>query len=817
MRINSLELTNFRQHASSRLEFDTGLTGIVGPNGAGKSTVLEAIAWAIYGQPAARGTRDSIRFIQAPPRSSVRVELDFELGGHRYRVVRGLSNAELYLDGGNEPIATSLSAVTGLLERRLGLSRTEFFQTYFTGQKELNVMSAMGPSERAQFLSRVLGYEKLRVAQDAVRDRRRLLTAELTGVRAAMPDVDAVTRGLNDASARRVEAERGLAAAEDAHRRAAQRLAEIGPGWAEAQRARERHAELTGELRVAESELAAHERDHDRLTGELQSTGAAREELTRLSTELAPLAAFAAEYARLEELAREEGKRATLTESSRALADELALRRDRRTRIAGAPQAEEAVTVALEAKRREVEDALGRIEGMRTAWVRDTQEAETKRDALRAQYAELKKQRDRVMELGEDGACPTCTRKLGENFRTVLDQLDEQMETITVDGRYFGTRLVQLEQIPPELQRVEELRRERAREAGELERQLARVQSEVQELSQLQRELARKEQQYEQWSRELAAIPGGYDEGRHKALEKDIDRLAPLNEQATRLSTLLEREPGLLADLARVRAGIDALRSRVLDLASARTALRFSEQDYAQVRDLQERTAAASRAAEVALAAATGELRAAQRDADAAAKAVADLQRARDMEQALLRDKRLHEELDRAYTDLRTDLNHALRPELSELASAFLAELTGHRYSELELDDQYNIVVLEDGRPKPVISGGEEDLTNLALRLAISQMIAERTGQRLTLLVLDEVFGSLDEWRQLNVVELLRSLQDRFEQVILITHVNVVRGLAHEIRLEYDEESGSTVVRAASASADPEELGHLLEGAGADA
>src|SRR5690242_21111958 len=54
------------------------------------------------------------------------------------------------------------SGVTELLRRRLGMSLDEFFNTYFTGQKELSVMAAMGPSERAQFLSRVLGYEKLR-------------------------------------------------------------------------------------------------------------------------------------------------------------------------------------------------------------------------------------------------------------------------------------------------------------------------------------------------------------------------------------------------------------------------------------------------------------------------------------------------------------------------------------------------------------------------------------------------------------------------------------------------------------------------------
>ena len=89
MRLVSLRLQNFRQHADSRIEFDDGLTGIIGPNGSGKTTILEGIAWALYGNAAARGTRDSIRFSRAAPRSSVRVELEFDLAGHRYRIARG--------------------------------------------------------------------------------------------------------------------------------------------------------------------------------------------------------------------------------------------------------------------------------------------------------------------------------------------------------------------------------------------------------------------------------------------------------------------------------------------------------------------------------------------------------------------------------------------------------------------------------------------------------------------------------------------------------------------------------------------------------
>jgi exonuclease SbcC len=156
----------------------------------------------------------------------------------------------------------------------------------------------------------------------------------------------------------------------------------------------------------------------------------------------------------------------------------------------------------------------------------------------------------------------------------------------------------------------------------------------------------------------------------------------------------------------------------------------------------------------------------------------------------------LHQELDRALTDLRTDLNATLRPDLSDLASGFLRDLTNGRYTDLELDEDYGATLLDDGDPKAVISGGEEDIANLALRLAISQMIAERAGQPLSLLVLDEIFGSLDEDRRAAVVDLLRSLADRFPQVILITHVESVReGFDRVVRVGFDLAKGVATVR----------------------
>nr|MBA3317399.1 SMC family ATPase [Gemmatimonadales bacterium] len=188
MQIDRVHLRNFRQHENTALEFGTGLTGIIGPNGAGKTTILEAIAWAMYGMPAARGSRDTIRRRGAGPRDRVEVELDFTLGAHRYRVVRSLGGAQLHQDGDPSPIANSLGSVTERVTRLLGMTREEFFNTYFTGQKELAVMAAMSAPERAQFLSRVLGYDRIRAAQERLKDRRSALRARLDALRSSLGD-----------------------------------------------------------------------------------------------------------------------------------------------------------------------------------------------------------------------------------------------------------------------------------------------------------------------------------------------------------------------------------------------------------------------------------------------------------------------------------------------------------------------------------------------------------------------------------------------------------------------------------------------------
>ncbi|HZJ01124.1 MAG TPA: SMC family ATPase [Gemmatimonadaceae bacterium] len=794
MKLKALRLTNFRQHISTEIQFESGLTGIIGPNGAGKTTILEAIAFALYAY--GRSTREQMLSIAATGRQTMKVELEFELGRHIYRVVRGRTSADLYVDGEETALATTPSAVTERLQKLLGMSRDEFFRTYFTGQKELALMAAMAASERARFLSKVLGYEKLRFAQDMISDRRRTLSAEISGLRAGMPDPEAVERAVVAARERVEQATSTSQSAEHRHSLANAALNAIAPRWELAQKNRDKVLAIASEITLHEREEAAIRRELERVAAEISTITASRDELSRLQRSLEPLGELRDELSILDEMYREEGRRKTLVEGETALREEIDRLRARHTVIEKAPAQEEEVTLELEKKRDELELAQGDLEARRTEWVRDRQDADTKLRDLRKQYVEVQEQRERVISLGADGACPTCSRKLGENLEKVVEHLTETIETLRVDGAYYKSRFEQLSEMPANVKELDEKRRALTAETGALERKLARVQLQVQELTALTRDLAVKERRLEQMQRDIAVIARGFDASRYDFVKAEIANLNPLSDRAARLGALLEREPALLAQQREYTVAVSNTESTLGTLRVRHRQMSFAIADHDKLKADYERCFADARSAELDAITAGGNLRNAKEAFD---KSVIASEESRALQATVAereQERRLHEELDRAFNDMRAQLNAELRPELSELATTFLRELVDSRTAEIELDERYNISVLEDGIAKPVLSGGEEDLANLVLRLAVSQMIAERSGQAFSLLVLDEVFGSLDETRRFNVLDLLRALGDRFEQVILITHIESVReGLDQVISVRYDPSLAASVVQ----------------------
>lgn len=795
MRLLSLRMQNFRQHADTRLSFEGGLTGIIGPNGSGKSTILEAIAWALYGNPAARGTRDSIRFSRAGARAAVRVELAFELAGHRYQVVRGLTSAECFLDGGETPVANTITGVTELLQRRIGMTRSEFFHTYFTGQKELDVMAALGPAERARFLSRVLGYDRISGAQEIARERRRALLAEINGLKQGMPDADAIWRMVADAETRLAAARTQAGESERSRESTAARLAMLTPRWRDAQLLRERGQQLHADLRVAEHDALSLARDVERLERELAEIRSAQRELAPIMAAVAPLGALRAELAVLETLAAAEARRQGVLERVKALAEEEAKLADRAAKLESAPALELEAQAQLTQLRQQMATADHAMNAERTAWARDRQEAETRLESLRTQYTEFSQQKATLEGLGEESPCPTCGRPLGVSFRGVLDLLGEQLETVRIDGNYYRQRVDQLTKVPAAIEAMDEQRRVAQQEIAIVERRLARIQAALAEVGTIGDQRQQLAVRLREATRQLAQLPDGYEEPRHRARRDEVARLQDLETRAARYSAMVDREAPTTVERTRVLTARESARSRVLELETQRAAVNMDDVAYAAMRDAHDRAAAESRRAELDAVSATGEVARAGAALESADTGRRELARLQGTLETLETDKRLHDELDRALTDLRTDLNFQLRPELAEIASRFLDALTDGRYSALEFDEDYRVLVLEEGLPKPVISGGEEDLCNLVLRLAISQMIAERAGQAFSLLVLDEVFGSLDDARRANVVELLRRLNDRFEQVIVITHIEQVReGLDRVLLVRFDEERGCSIV-----------------------
>jgi DNA repair protein SbcC/Rad50 len=675
------------------------------------------------------------------------------------------------------------------------MSRREFFNTYFTGQKELQFLAAMGPTERGRFLSTVLGYERLRVAQERARVRRNELRHEIEGLRAGMEDLEEIR------AARRVAAEgvdrvrEALAEAETERASAAVRLAELAPRWAESQTARERHRELTHAAEAAERDREAAGREVARTETELERISAAALELADLREQLVPLPSVTEECERLSRLARLHERRTAMREQLAALEEEIRSATDRLARLEQAPELLVRYARELEELRAEHRARVAEREERRTAWLRDRQDAETKLQAYRERGAELQEQVEQIRAAGPEGKCPTCERALGKDFGRVLGELDDQWALVVQDGKWWRSRREQLEAKPEEVAALEARVAELDRALEEKARKHTRCEAAVQELQTLRGEQAKRRERREALARELEAIPAGYDADRHREAEQRLRALRALETRAARLEEVTSRRERWERDRAETQAREAAAAARGAEAAAAREALGFSEAAFTALRAEVEAAAERNRRAELRATEQRGALATAEQAATAAARAEESyLERARTVAEREA-ELRHHNELDLAFAELRSELNAQVRPELSEIASLFLAQLTDGRYTSLEIDGGYNIMVLDEGEEKPVISGGEEDVANLVLRLSLSQMIAERAGHPLSLLILDEVFGSLDVARRDNVVQLLRHLEDRFEQVILITHIEGIReNLDQVLRVEFDERTGAAVV-----------------------
>ena len=778
MKLISLSLENFRQHLDTSIDFADGVTGIIGPNGSGKTTILEAVAWALYGAPALREKNDTVRSSASEGGAKVSVVLTFELGGSIYKITRGLSgsgasgSAVLQIDG--KPSRSGMSEVSSAVTRILGMDYQAFFTSFFTGQKQLEFMANLEGRDRAIAISRMLGFDRITKARESANEDRKGLRREIEGIEAALADPEEITQRKNQAAVRLRAAQKEVQQAKAVYDKAAALVEKLKPLKDLEEQKAKRNQELGRRLELDTADLERSQKRSSQVTTEIQELGAKRREFDELKATANKHKDYLEQLKGLDQLQKHESERQRLTGQISALKTDLKQFETRLRHLADSQDKH----LRAEAALREVEELLAKTDGdlqsARETRIEREKALEASLSQLRAQREQLAAKRDQIASAGVDGQCPTCERPLGEEIAVVLYNFDSQIEHIDQQTESTRTQKQEIANLQAQAQSLVAAKEKLARQVEELRAEKNAADGLLAECDRIQKDIAAKTGQMEELRAALERLPKGYDQARHQELRELKDSLRPVYERGAALKAELEREPRLNQEASELSAHIAQTTSQLSQTSQALEELAFSEEAHDKC--LTEFAAAdAQRSqAQLDLTRLNGEL--------ATAKAL--LQTAEEQEKFYAsrlaeleakRSERLHlQSVAEAFDSLRAELNDRVRPELECTASELLALITDGRYNVLEIDDNYKPTIRDDGELKPVISGGEQDVVNLALRLAISQMIAQRSGQSLSLLVLDEVFGSLDETTRSNVVALLQNLKNRFEQIVLITHIESI-------------------------------------------
>lgn len=119
----------------------------------------------------------------------------------------------------------------------------------------------------------------------------------------------------------------------------------------------------------------------------------------------------------------------------------------------------------------------------------------------------------------------------------------------------------------------------------------------------------------------------------------------------------------------------------------------------------------------------------------------------------------------RRIQELKVKVKTFLLPSLNTVASVFLSRMTGGARHDVEVSDSFEITI--DGQPINTLSGSGKAVANLAIRIALGQILTNRT---FSVFLADEVDASMDDERAQYTAEALRRLTDLVGQVVLVTH-----------------------------------------------
>lgn len=806
MRISYLELKNYRRFKELRLQFPDGVVGILGLNGVGKSTIIEAVAWALFGNvdEVVRTSREGVRRAGAATSDSCLAILEFELGGTEYRIVREMGGRSLamraelrtkdaVLAEGDRPVRT-------MVEKLIGMDHKSFFTSVFARQKELNALQSVTAGERKKVILRMLRIDAIDDVIADVRSDLRDRESRIEGAQRTLLTEDGrerdkvIAERLPELERAAERAAKELESAEDVEKRAS----------AEAEAAKKRRDELSKDAEAygaAASSLGAARAKISELRNREKSIVTrleeARKKLARLPELESNEKRFEAVTAEKEELEKERKKSETVRLMSlEIVSDEKEeVRRSKELEVAkiATAGAEE-----MASKVQETERMMSECHASKTDVSRRL--GELKARAREREEAALKERRklEEIKAAGRDGVCPTCERALGDAYGLTVEKLEEKA---AVAEKEASQTLQEAKALEAELNalasREEALRKRKAT----IDQQMTRLRQAEASYEEKKTELSRLRERLSERRRALEAIgPVRFDEGQYQKIRSDYEVSRKLHEELIALRTVAHQAQNDERDLEGVRESIARSSGEESQYQAIVSSLEPRKEQYSQaLKEFDLKMVSLGNAKD-----------AIRRLSSLRDKAAADLERAKADLDEIARVKRTIEEdrrtveefvlLEDVLLGFKDRLIGRVAPVLSELTSKGLEAMTEGRYSKVELDDSYELQIDDQGVMYPInrFSGGESDLANLSLRLAISRMIADRTGAApINFMMLDEIFGSQDPNRKRSVMTALSRLSIQFRQIFLITHIEDIKDSVNYIIRVVEQEDGTSTAELA--------------------
>jgi len=448
----------------------------------------------------------------------------------------------------------------------------------------------------------------------------------------------------------------------------------------------------------------------------------------------------------------------------------------------------------VEANLSTVEDSLEETRGVATSIASQVRLAEVERHRMNASLRESVSKAEEIGSLGEDANCPTCLRRMGQQYTDLLRRYGEEQASLEKG-------LQELEAVSSSLMEQREKNEQRKRALEDRRRKFldqsrlkASLEERVKKARQSSDAVGKKVRALED---ELAMLgPSEYDQGAHDLAKRRVQELEPAHLTLSRSQAKMERLPQAVAERDEVSAALAEEEGEMRLVGQARLALAFEDKVLKQRRKDHEDARGKEGLLAQNIIRAEGESRRLASELESLRKRSEELREIRERHRALGAEQETLNRLAQIMKGFKENVISRIVPTLSEVSSDMLSQLTEGKYGGMRLDDEYQMYLYDQGEEHRLerFSGGETDLANLCLRLAISRMIMERSGSQMNFLVLDEIFGSQDQSRKRNILETLGQLQKQFRQILLITHIDDVKDNVSSVLRVREKEDGSSTV-----------------------